>query len=102
MSLTADSVVAQDSEPVVAHVDGDVVMLSEREGAYFGLNGMGTKIWELIVQPRRVGDICQSLSALYDVDDETLTREVTEFLQRLMARKLVRVVEDAAGEAGEA
>lgn len=102
MTLTAGTIVAQDSEPVVARLDSDVAMLSEREGAYFGLNGVGSKIRELIAQPRRVGDICQSLSALYDVDDATLMREVTEFLQRLMARKLVHVVEDAAGEKSEA
>jgi len=102
MSLTADSVVLQDSEPVAARVDGDVVMLSEREGAYFGLNGVGSKIWELIAEPRRVHDICQSLSALYDVDGETLVREVTGFLEALLARKLVRVVNEADGETGEA
>jgi Coenzyme PQQ synthesis protein D (PqqD) len=102
MTLTAESVVAQDTEPVVARVDGDVVMLSEREGAYFGLNGVGSKIWELIAQPRTVGDICQSLSAVYEVDDATLMREVTDFLRLLLARKLVRVIEEAGGDKSEA
>jgi hypothetical protein len=101
MTLTADTIVAQDNEPVVAQLDGDVVMLSEREGAYFGLNGVGSKIWELIAQPRRVGDICRSLSTVYDVDDATLTREVMEFLQKLLAHKLARIVEDARGDARE-
>jgi hypothetical protein len=95
MILTAESVVAQDNELVAARVDGDVVMLSEREGAYFGLNGVGSKIWELVAQPRSVVDICRSLSAVYDVDDATLMREVTEFLQQLLARKLVRVIDEA-------
>ena len=102
MSVSADSVVVQDSEPVAARVDGDVVMLSEREGAYFGLNGVGSKIWELIAQPCRVGDVCQSLSELYDVDHATLVREVTQFLEDLLARKLVRVIDKWEKRPGEA
>jgi len=102
MSVSADSVVVQDGEPVAARVDGDVVMLSEREGAYFGLNGVGSKIWELIAQPCRVGDVCQSLSELYDVDHATLVREVTQFLEDLLARKLVRVIDKWEKRPGEA
>src|ERR1700677_1515447 len=93
MNLTDDSVVVQDTEPVAARVDGDVVMLSEREGAYFGLNSVGSKIWDLIAEPRCIGDIHQSLAALYQVDEETLKREVMTFLEELLARKLVRLLE---------
>lgn len=93
MSLTADSIVVQDSEPVAARVDSDVVMLSERAGAYFGLNGVGSRIWDLIAEPQRVVDVCRSLSELYEADDATLLREVTTFLEAMVARNLVRVVD---------
>lgn len=93
MSLNSESIVVQDSEPIAALVDGEVVMLSERAGAYFGLNGIGSQIWNSISQPRRLGEICQSLQELYEVDLATLTDEVTAFLEELLARKLVRVVD---------
>ena len=77
MTVRPDSVIVQEDEPVAAEVDGEVVMLSERAGAYFGLDGIGSEIWRLIGEPRRVSDLCQSLAQRYDVDGETLTRDVS-------------------------
>ena len=62
MTVGPDSVVVQEDEPIAAEVDGEVVMLSERAGAYFGLDGIGSEIWKLIAQPRRVRAISASRS----------------------------------------
>jgi hypothetical protein len=97
MSLNVDSVVLRESEPVAARVDGDIVMLSERAGAYFGLNGVGSEIWELIARPRRIGDICRSLSEVYDIDEKGLLQKVTAFLEQLLRHGLVRTVDGADG-----
>ena len=96
MTVGPDSVIVQEDEPVAAEVDGEVVMLSERAGAYFGLDGIGSEIWRLIAEPRRVSELCGTLAQRYDVDAETLTRDVTAFLDALLARNLVRLVEEPA------
>jgi Coenzyme PQQ synthesis protein D (PqqD) len=96
MSVGPDSVIVQEDEPVAAEVDGEVVMLSERAGAYFGLDGIGSEIWRLIGEPRRVSELCGTLAQRYDVDAETLTRDVTAFLDALLARNLVRLVKEPA------
>lgn len=90
--FASDAVVVQDSEPIAATVDDEVVMLSVRAGAYFGLNGVGTEVWNMLREPRRVGDLCHELSQRYEADVDTLTRDVTLFLQALIERGLVRVV----------
>jgi hypothetical protein len=84
----------QESEPIAAEVDGEVVMLSERAGAYFGLDDIGSEIWHFLKEPRRVGDLCEVLAQRYDVDAETLNRDVVLFLDNLLARRLLRVVEE--------
>src|SRR5947208_10275991 len=96
MIVCLDSVVVQEDEPVAAEVDGEVVMLSERAGAYFGLDDIGSEIWRLIAQPRRVSDLCESLAQRYDADADTLIRDVTSFLDDLLARGLARLVEQPA------
>jgi hypothetical protein len=96
MTVGPDSVIVQEDEPVAAEVDGEVVMLSERAGAYFGLDGIGSEIWRLIGEPRRVSELCGTLAQRYDVDAETLTRDVTAFLDALLARNLVRLVQEPA------
>jgi hypothetical protein len=90
--MTPDSVVVQESEPIAAEVDREVVMLSERAGAYFGFDDIGSEIWHLIKEPRRVADVCASLAQSYEVDAETLNRDVVSFLEQLLARNLVRLV----------
>jgi hypothetical protein len=96
MTVGPNSVIVQEDEPVAAEVDGEVVMLSERAGAYFGLDGIGSEIWRLIGEPRRVSELCGTLAQRYDVDAETLTRDVTAFLDALLARNLVRLVQEPA------
>ena len=93
MTLASDVVLVQDSEPIATTVDDEIVMLSVRAGAYFGLNGVGTEIWNMLREPRRLGDLCRDLSQHYEADMDALTRDVTVFLQALIARGLVRVVD---------
>jgi hypothetical protein len=91
--ISADTVVVRDSEPIDTTVDDEVVMLSVRAGAYFGLNGVGSEIWTMLGEPRRVGDLCAALASTYEVDEQTLVADVTRFLQVLIDRGLVRIVE---------
>jgi len=91
--MTVDTILVRDSEPVLATVDGKIVMLSIRAGAYFGLNGVGSEIWNMLTGPLRVGQICDSLSRLYDCDTGTIIEDVIPFLEALVNRRLLRVVD---------
>jgi Coenzyme PQQ synthesis protein D (PqqD) len=96
MDLMAESVVTRDDEPIAAKVDGEVVMLSARAGSYFGLDAIGSEIWNMIEQPRRVADICAALVASYDVEPATCERDVIKFLDDLRGHGLVRIVDGEA------
>ena len=95
--ITADTVIVQDNEPVAATVDQEVVMLSVRAGAYFGLNGVGSEIWNMDSKPCRVGDVLDALAQVYDVDAENLNRDVIPYLQALLDRGLLRLVKSGEG-----
>jgi len=92
MSVTADTILVRDSEPAFVTLEESVVLLSIRRGAYFSLNSVGTQIWNMLVEPRRVGDIFDLLAQTHDVNADTLTRDVAEFLNMLVKRDLIRVV----------
>jgi hypothetical protein len=42
-------------------VDGQVVVLHAETGTCYTLNGVGSRIWALIQEPRRIHDICAVL-----------------------------------------
>jgi Coenzyme PQQ synthesis protein D (PqqD) len=96
MALMPESVVVRDDEPIAAKVDGEVVMLSARAESYFGLDAVGSEIWNMIEQPRRVAEICAALVASYDVEPATCERDVIKFLDDLLGRGLIRLVEREA------
>jgi len=49
----------------------------------------------MLAEPHRVGQIFDTLRENHDVDAETLSRDVTPFLQVLVDERLIRVVEPA-------
>jgi hypothetical protein len=96
MSVTAETILARDSEPAFVTLEDNAVLLSVRRGSYFSLNRVGTQIWNMLVEPRRVGDIFDVLARTHDVDASAMTGDVVEFLETLLKRQLVRVVDPDA------
>jgi hypothetical protein len=77
--------------PLTADVGGELVMLSPEHGEYFGLNAVGSRIWELIAEPRAFGELCARLTDEFEVDEETCRAEALAFLRQLAEVDLVRV-----------
>ena len=92
LGVTVDSVLVRDHELAATDVEGRAVVLSLDAGSYFDFNRVATEIWGMLAEPRRVSEIFRGLSNLHDVDAETLTRDVTPFLQTLVEQRLVRMV----------
>ena len=92
MTVQSDSVVVRDSEPIFTTIDSEVVMLSPRAQAYFGLGMVGSEIWNAIEKPRRVDELCTALLQEFEVDADTCHREVLDFLNDLVERGLAHIV----------
>lgn len=98
MNVSIDSVLVRNSDLAAADLDGQIVILSVREGAYFGFNAVASEIWRLLSQPCRVGDLFDALAQSHAVDAATLSRDVLPFLQTLIERKLARYHSDREAE----
>jgi hypothetical protein len=97
MTVRSDSLVVRDSEPIFTTIDDEVVMLSPRAQAYFGLGTIGSEIWNAIDKPRRVDELCAALLQDFEVDAETCRREVLDFLNDLVERGLAHVLPEKGG-----
>lgn len=95
--MQRDTMVVRSMEPVDAEVDGAVVMMSLRRGNYYGLDGVGSRIWQLVVEPVSVGAICDALALEYEVDAEQCEKDVIEFLAELDREGLIEVRDGTAG-----
>ena len=97
MSLTVNSILVQEAGLSATEVDGRFVVLSLQAASYFDFNKVASEIWDMLSRPRRVDEILRKLSQHHDADIEVMTRDVMDFLQALLAQRLVRIVavEDA-------
>lgn len=84
--------VAQVIGLVVADIDDEKVMLSIETGKYYGLDSIGSRIWELIEQPNTVCNVVKVLLTEYEVDDRVCTNDVMAFLHKLYAQGMVDIV----------
>lgn len=91
-----NTIVVQNTEPVAVEVDRSVVMMSLERGKYYGLEGVGGRIWQLIEEPRSVAELCTTLEREFDVDHEQCRREVVEFLTELAQEGLIEVRGEAS------
>jgi len=89
--MLSDSAKIARSEGVLSRVlDGEAVLLDTNGGAYFGLNTVGTRAWELIGTTGTTrAELFAALLAEHDVASEVLERDLADLLAGLQQRKLI-------------
>jgi len=91
--ITAASIIFRNDEPIAVEVDGSVVMMSVEKSMYYGLEGTGGRIWQLVDRPRSVAEICVDLAAEYDVEPEVCLRDVCDFVDQMVRSDLIRLMD---------
>ena len=92
MGMTALRYQRVDANLLVSQLAGETVLMNTATGDYFGINAVGTKIWNLLAQPVSTDFLVESLVETYDITTEQCRIEVKQFLQNLESRKLVVLV----------
>ena len=90
-SLSLSSLVRWSDDQLAATVDQEIVILSVERGSYYGLDDIGSEIWQQLAQPISVGVLCDALAAKYDADRAIIERDVLGLLEKLVAEGLVSV-----------
>jgi hypothetical protein len=66
------------------------VLFSTSDEVYFGLNAVGSRVWELLGVHRTFDDLCAAIAQEYsDVDPDTIRADVEELLEELTGYGLV-------------
>jgi hypothetical protein len=78
------------SDTLTAEVGGEIVALNVDRGQCYGLNEVASRIWELLAEPKSLGEICAALAEDYDVEPEACATDVGKLIADLQAEGLVR------------
>ena len=66
-------------------------MMDLEKGRYFSLNGVGSRIWEIIEEPIGINKIVDCLLEEYDVNRNECEENVLEFLGKLEDANIISV-----------
>ena len=69
---------------------GEVMLLDLKSEQYFGLDAVGTRIWELIGELGDVDRVFAALVAEYDAEPEILAADLRSLLTRLVDAGLLQ------------
>jgi len=89
MSDILRSSLAPSQDAVESPVGDETIILHLKNGTYFGLDPMGTRVWALLKEGLGPLEICERLSAEYGADRETVETDVREFLGDLQANDIL-------------
>jgi len=76
-------------EVISQEVSGETVLLDLESENYFGLDEVGTRIWQLIKETNDLQAIYQTLLAEYDVSEERLQQDLDTLLGEISGLGLV-------------
>jgi hypothetical protein len=74
-------------------VDDEVVLLNLRNQKYYGLDCIGTRMWQLLLEYRSVATVVDCICDEYDADRIVVLRDVESMVQDFCAAGLVRAVD---------
>lgn len=77
-------------EVLSSKIDEEIVLMSIEAGYYFGLEPVGSRIWEILSEkPATFDELVTQLMEEYDVDVETCQNDVKSFIDDMVSKKLL-------------
>jgi len=80
----ADTVFAQE-------VDGEMVLLDMNSENYFGLDEVGTAIWQAMQEKETLQEVLDVLLEQYEVESDVLEKDLSDFIAKLVESGLVEL-----------
>ena len=74
-------------------VDGEMVLLDMESENYFGLDEVGTSIWQAMQEKETLKEVLDLLLEQYEVEEEMLENDLSDFVGKLVESGLVKVEE---------
>ena len=97
--ISFDNKVTVPSHVLVRVLDREAVLLNIETERYFGLDEIGTRMWELITTSPSLEVAYQALLSEYDVEPATLRQNLQDLLEKLRTNGLLNLTASDVGTA---
>lgn len=87
--ITLDSRVRRNEEVLSQELQGEAVLLNLKSGVYFGLDQVGTRIWQLLSEHELLAEVAQRLVQEYEVTEDRCSADLLALTEDLRLHQLV-------------
>lgn len=91
MTISFESRVRIPQDVLVSQLDGESVLLKLKSECYFGLDDIGTRIWELLVASDSIQGAYEAVLSEFAVDPDQFRADLTELVDSLVQQGLIDV-----------
>ena len=102
MPVDISATVEPSPEVLVQELEGEAVLLNLASERYFGLDDVGTRIWQHLSTYGRLDRVCEAMQDEFDVDAEILRADVLRLVEELIAAGIVTVAPTAGNDSEDA
>lgn len=89
--ITLATTLVASPDQVSATVADEAVILGMKDAMYYGLDPVGTRIWELLQQPAVLADVVTTITAEFEVTRQQAATDLLAFVADLHAHGLVEI-----------
>lgn len=89
--LSLHTVVEAAPEQVSCPLGEESAILNLKNSVYYGVNPVGSRVWELLKQPKSISELRDVLLDEYDVDQERCVQDLLALLQKMRDEGLIEV-----------
>jgi hypothetical protein len=88
------STVVAARDQVSSDLGGEVAILNLHAGMYYGLDDVGARVWQLLQEPKVVGDIQATIAKEYEVEPTRARDDVLALLKHMADEGLIEVEDE--------
>ena len=88
---TLTSRVKVNDDVLFQELQGEAVLLNLKSGVYFGLDPVGTRIWQLFAEHEVLSEVAQAVVAEYDVAVDKCSEDLLKLVNDLEKQELITV-----------
>ena len=92
MDFTSSIIKISDAVQITV-ADNEAILINVNSGTYFGLDEVGTTIFKLISEHNRIELVIQLFLEEYDVSEEQLKKDITDFVKQLADVDMIEINE---------
>lgn len=89
MTLQMSHMIMRSEQHLSCDLDSQLTILDLKSSSYFGLNSVGTFVWEELDRPKSIQALKCALLENFDVDEQTCEAELLQFLNALLEVELI-------------